>query len=91
MDVYYRDTKLETISLNTTQAVDESGSVVFMRKMKNVVLPCVMAVVIILVVLLLVRKIMIKDVKKDVNKEIVESRETYFFTYICLIIICIYK
>ena len=56
MDVYYRDTKLETISLNTIQAVDESGSVVFMRKMKNVVLPCVMAVVIILVVLLLVRK-----------------------------------
>lgn len=35
MDVYYRDTKLETISLNTTQAVDESGSVVFMRKMKK--------------------------------------------------------
>ena len=61
MDVYYRDTKLETISLNTVQAVDESGSVVFMRKMKNVVLPCVMAVVIILVVLLLVRKIMIKQ------------------------------
>ena len=64
MDVYYRDTKLETISLNTTQAVDESGSVVFMRKMKNVVLPCVMAVVIILVVLLLVRKIMIKQRRK---------------------------
>ena len=63
-----------------------------MRKMKNVVLPCVMAVVIILVVLLLVRKIMIKQRrKKDVNKEIVESRETYFFTYICLIIVCIYK
>ena len=64
MDVYYRDTKLETISLNTTQAVHESGSVVFMRKMKNVVLPCVMAVVIILVVLLLVRKIMIKQRRK---------------------------
>ena len=64
MDVYYRDTKLETISLNTTQAVDESGSVVFMRKMMNVVLPCVMAVVIVLVVLLLVRKIMIKQRRK---------------------------
>ena len=35
MDVYYRDTKLETISLNTTQAVDESGSVVFMRKINR--------------------------------------------------------
>lgn len=60
MDILYRDTKLETIPLVTAQAVEESSTVVLMRKLKNAVLPTIIGIIAFIIVLLIVRKIMIK-------------------------------
>lgn len=64
MDVLYKKTKLETVSLVTDQAVNESRFVVTMRKIENAVLPCIEFLVVGIIVLLLVRKIMIKRRRK---------------------------
>lgn len=60
MDILYRDTKLETIPLVTAQAVEESSTVVLMRKLKNAVLPTIIGIIVFIIILLIVRKIMIK-------------------------------
>ena len=60
----YKKTKLETVSLVTDQAVNESRFVVTMRKIENAVLPCIEFLVVGIIVLLLVRKIMIKRRRK---------------------------
>lgn len=60
LDVYYKENKLGSYTLSTVNNVAESESVIMFRKIKNILVPCVITLVICIVVLLIVRQFIIK-------------------------------
>lgn len=55
LDVYYKKDKLGSYTLSTVNNIKESQKVIMFRKIKNILIPCVIAVFICIVVLLVVR------------------------------------
>lgn len=60
LEVYYNKHKLGSYSLVTLNAVKESKTVIMFRKIKKILIPCVIAIFICIVVLLIVRQFIIK-------------------------------
>lgn len=60
LDVYYKENKLGSYTLSTVNNVAESESVIMFRKIKNILIPCVITVFICIVVLLIIRQFIIK-------------------------------
>ena len=60
LDVYYKENKLGSYTLSTVNNVAESESVIMFRKIKNIVVPCVITLFICIVVLLIVRQFILK-------------------------------
>lgn len=60
LDVYYKKNKLGSYTLSTVNNIKESQKVIMFRKIKNILIPCVIAVFICIVVLLVVRHFILK-------------------------------
>lgn len=56
----YKENKLGSYTLSTVNNVAESESVIMFRKIKNILIPCVIVLFICIVVLLIVRQFIIK-------------------------------
>lgn len=64
MDVLYQGDKVGTVDLKTKTSVEENGFIVFMRKLKAIVIPCFIIIVLAFVILLIVRKVVIYQRRK---------------------------
>lgn len=60
LDVYYKENKLGSYTLSTVNNVKESQNVKTFRKIKSIVVPCIIAVIVCILVLLIVRQFIIK-------------------------------
>lgn len=60
LDVYYKKNKLGSYTLSTVNNIKESQKVIMFRKIKNILIPCIIAVFICIVVLLVVRHFILK-------------------------------
>lgn len=60
LDVYYKGSKLGSYTLSTVNNVKESQNVKTFRKIKSIVVPCIIAVIVCILVLLIVRQFIIK-------------------------------
>lgn len=64
LDVYYKEDKLGSYTLSTVNNIKESQKVIMFRKIKNILIPCVIAVFICIVVLLVFRHFFILKRKR---------------------------
>lgn len=60
LDVYYKENKLGSYTLSTVNNVKESQNVKTFRKIKSIVVPCIIAVIVCVLVLLIIRQFIIK-------------------------------